>query len=566
MIKKVFISYSHDDNRVADSVAAFLATLPDQVHCFAFHRDQQPGDDFRKRILREIDQAVAVVVICSASSLKSEEVLFEVAYAIAKEVSVFPLSINRTEKPFPYLDRIQKYCFDGSNYDTLKLLKKELLIVQQKARAASPIRQRGIDSILRDFRELGMLQLGIRRTAEERVQARHEIINTVGVGTKLLLVGRTLEGWVDSRHELCALINEKKVTLKIGILNVFACDPRLMPDRNTNPSWIELPRNQDWDMVTAQNTYNLFKALDILPEGGSLEIFGLPFYVDHTVVCFSDSSKRTFCDILPLEDATHKSPFMRMKISSPNDGSLANRYKQWAESILSKDRLLFSNRSGRPQEFGVHNRAKSLVPKIERAGLVDISVGWKNIDWAETNIETLIQKLAPKSDLYMVGRTFMAWSIHARGFAKQVAIRSIRCKMVIANPKIPNLKSLVVDDQAQGELHAVYQTFERNLPIGFREAIHEGIPGGFIEIYGIPAYVPETFSLLTLDDGTEYCNLEAGIAVTPGERVPLFFKHVGDNDVYSSLRRIFENIVNHDTRHEVAKLLLRVDASSVRNQ
>jgi hypothetical protein len=211
------------------------------------------------------------------------------------------------------------------------------------------------------------------------------------------------------------------------------------------------------------------------------------------------------------------------------------------------------------KELDIKSRVKNIIPKIERAGLVDISVGWDDIDWPPRDIGSILKMLAPKSDLFMVGRTFMAWSRHAKGFAKEIAEKSIRCKMIIANPKL-ELKSLVIDDQAHGELQMVYKTFVKELPKGFQEAKNAKYSKGFIEIYGIPAYIPEAFSVLKLNDGREYCNLEIGIAVDPSERVPIFFKHISKNDVYSSLKHIYENILTHDANQEVAKLLLRVDA------
>jgi hypothetical protein len=215
--------------------------------------------------------------------------------------------------------------------------------------------------------------------------------------------------------------------------------------------------------------------------------------------------------------------------------------------------------TGKPS---ITQRVRDIGSKIEKAGLVDISVGWSDADWAPRNIGGLIARLAPNSDLYMVGRTFMAWSMYAKSFAEAVASKSIRCRMVIANPKLQT-KRLVADDQAQRELPTVFGTFERRLPVGFSQASHAAKSRGFIELYGIPAFIPETFMAGTLDDGTRYCCLEIGIAVDPTQRTQLFFQHVGRGDVYSSLCRVYENILAHDPKHEVAELLLRVDAQSV---
>jgi hypothetical protein len=216
----------------------------------------------------------------------------------------------------------------------------------------------------------------------------------------------------------------------------------------------------------------------------------------------------------------------------------------------------------RIRKSNIGNRIQEILPRIENAGLVDISVGGGRITYVAREIQTILELLAPDSDLFMVGRTFMAWSMHAKGFAKQVAMKSIRCRMIIANPRM-NLNSLVLNEQAQSELPSVFKTFERELPIGFQQAPNAINSRGYIEIYGIPAFLPEAFSVLKLKDGREYCNLEIGIAVDPSERVNMYFEHIGKNDVYSSLRHIYENILTHDRDQKVAELLLRVNAASI---
>lgn len=557
MMKKVFISYSHHDYQEANAVVAFLANSP-SIPCFIFDRDQKLGDNFRKRILRELDQASAIIVICSELSQKSPEVLFEVGYAKAKGVPIVPLFKDPDITTLPYLEQINGYSLhSGNEADTLKLLKKDLSDLIKRGKGIRVERgNKPIDQILK---ELGVEKLGFMKAAKERALNRQEIIGDIGAGTDIVIVGRTLNEWLESCSDLCSLINDKRVNLKIGILNVFALDPKMPPNQQSNPSWIEVPNVHDWNMDAALHCYNSFKDLRILPSGGTLEVYGLPFYVENTVFFYTEASGKSFCNVVLLDESSKKHASLKLKISLTDKPSLANLYKEWADRLLSDNRLLFRNQHGVGKEFGTYNRAKTILPKIEKAGLVDISVGWANVDWAERNIENLIERLDRNSEIYMVGRTFMQWSRHSKGFARQIAIKSIRCQIVIANPTMSGLKSLVIDDQAQGELESVYNTFLRELPIGFNEGVNEtGSSNGYIEIYGIPTYVPDTFSLFKLDDGTEYCNLEPGIALTPSDRVTIFFKHVGENDIYSALRKVYKNIVTHDKSHQVAKLLFKV--------
>ena len=205
----------------------------------------------------------------------------------------------------------------------------------------------------------------------------------------------------------------------------------------------------------------------------------------------------------------------------------------------------------------------SILEKIERAGLVDISVGWDDINWPP-KFDSLFHQLALGSELFMAGRTFMAWSRSAKGFATEVAKKAIKCRMIIADPTLPELKSLVITDQAQGELLYVYNTFKEQLPIGFRRGLKERHKsGGFIEIYGIPCYLPSTFTLLEIAGGVKYCNLEVGIAADPDRRVPIFFKNVSDGDVYTALKHIYYRMIDdkydgHGNKR-LARLLFRVD-------
>jgi len=207
---------------------------------------------------------------------------------------------------------------------------------------------------------------------------------------------------------------------------------------------------------------------------------------------------------------------------------------------------------------------ESIQDKLEKVGLVDIAVGWDDINWPP-KFDSLFHQLAIGSELFMAGRTFMAWSRSAKGFATEVAQKAIKCRMIIADPTMPDLKSLVITDQAQGELSYVYDTFKEQLPIGFRKGLkNRRQSGGFIEIYGIPCYLPSTFTLLEISGGVKYCNLEVGIAADPNRRVPIFFQNVGDGDIYTALKHIYYRMIDdeHDGRgrKRLARLIYRVDS------
>ena len=92
MAHDVFISHSAQDKAVADAVCAALERAA--VRCWIAPRDVQPGRSFAGEITRAIGQSKAMVLIFSANSNNSQQVLREVQLAVSSHLHIIQLRIE----------------------------------------------------------------------------------------------------------------------------------------------------------------------------------------------------------------------------------------------------------------------------------------------------------------------------------------------------------------------------------------------------------------------------------------------------------------------------------------
>ena len=92
MAHDVFISHSAQDKAVADAVCAALERAG--VRCWIAPRDVQPGRSFAGEITRAIQQSKAMVLIFSAHSNNSQQVLREVQLAVSSHLHIVQLRIE----------------------------------------------------------------------------------------------------------------------------------------------------------------------------------------------------------------------------------------------------------------------------------------------------------------------------------------------------------------------------------------------------------------------------------------------------------------------------------------
>jgi len=92
MAHDVFISHSAQDKAVADAVCAGLEKAA--VRCWIAPRDVQPGRSFAGEITRAIQQSKAMVLIFSAHSNNSQQVLREVQLAVSSHLHIVQFRIE----------------------------------------------------------------------------------------------------------------------------------------------------------------------------------------------------------------------------------------------------------------------------------------------------------------------------------------------------------------------------------------------------------------------------------------------------------------------------------------
>jgi hypothetical protein len=88
----VFVSYSSRDQRVADALVATLEGS--QLQCWYAPRDIRPGKMYGDAILEGLRDSRALVVIVSAASVASQQVLREVERAVHYGLTVVPFRIE----------------------------------------------------------------------------------------------------------------------------------------------------------------------------------------------------------------------------------------------------------------------------------------------------------------------------------------------------------------------------------------------------------------------------------------------------------------------------------------
>lgn len=92
MAHDIFISHSAHDKAVADAVCAALENAG--IRCWIAPRDVQPGRSFAGEITRALQQSNAMVLIFSAHSNNSEQVLREVQLSVTSHLHIVQFRIE----------------------------------------------------------------------------------------------------------------------------------------------------------------------------------------------------------------------------------------------------------------------------------------------------------------------------------------------------------------------------------------------------------------------------------------------------------------------------------------
>jgi len=92
MAHDVFISYSVNDKAVADAVCASLEAR--KIRCWIAPRDVLPGITYAEALIDGLNRSRILVLVFSANSNKSPQVMREVERAVHKGIPIIPLQIE----------------------------------------------------------------------------------------------------------------------------------------------------------------------------------------------------------------------------------------------------------------------------------------------------------------------------------------------------------------------------------------------------------------------------------------------------------------------------------------
>ena len=92
MAHDVFISYANQDKAVADAACATLESR--KIRCWIAPRDVLPGTPYAESIIEGLNRSRVFVLVFSAHSNDSQQVMREVEKAVRKGLPIIPLRID----------------------------------------------------------------------------------------------------------------------------------------------------------------------------------------------------------------------------------------------------------------------------------------------------------------------------------------------------------------------------------------------------------------------------------------------------------------------------------------
>lgn len=393
-------------------------------------------------------------------------------------------------------------------------------------------------------KEVGLVNIGNARSAIERTAYYQKVLNLAAEGSEVIIVGRSLIDWSQLYKSIEDVIFSKKLVIKLGLLDINSIS------RDTGTSWIEKPIIVDSAIDDVTSSMEHFKRIRVKPDTGSLEIYGLPFYVLNNYVSYTSCEDNVRYCLEEVGKALDKedSPFLEFKATSHN--CVLSSFETIYKSFFTQERLILSDHGTR-NERNTERIEMLIAPKVKKYGLSALSVGSKDIDWtnAKFSIEEKIRDTPDGGEIFLVGRSLISWTHHNSHdtLVEAITCRGLKCTFVMADPTKPELKSLVKGDYAEKDVPVAWEKFSKvlqpYLTDKYAKASAHGEQRGFFKLYGIPAYIPESFSAYTSKSGVQYCVLEVGIGVVSTERATFVFKKSSDNDIYSKLYAIYRSLL-----------------------
>jgi hypothetical protein len=519
----VFISYSHRDQEKAEILNGHLrgAEIPTYMD-----RNQLPtGQPYRPELKQALDASSVVVAICTTASMASSEVLFELAYAMGRRVPIIPLRWDTRCKIARFLEP-----YNFLNFSKTPDWNKLLL---QIGRLPAP------DGRPEQCQQVGLVEIGSGRTLRKRTDYIHDVLDSAQPDSKLIIVGRSLAEWAEVSENLERSISDKRLEAKLALL-----DENSLKDatglHHRMSSWIDSPIPQDWAISDVRRSMDRFRQIQIKANTGSLRIYGLPFYPSHSFVAHTrDDGLRCCLQEAGMAATKVSRPYLILAMPAafpPN--AFGALLEQMNEGVMTPERLVLSN-DGQPRSRDTTHHGRILADKVKALGLMDLCASRGEREWFTGSVGTLIDNTPDEGEIFVMGRSLAAWSIEHPQLVRAVAERGVQCTFAIADPTAdPKLRSLVKDDYAEVDLVSCWANFLQAAD----ELRKQPKCRGSFQVYGIPAYIPETFGSYDRG-GAKFCVLEAGIGFGPDHRVSMYFAKQSDRDVYSHLNKIFRAIL-----------------------
>ncbi len=442
----------------------------------------------------------------------------------------------------------------------------------------SPSSRSTIDKIQHMANSVGIVDIRNNRSEGERNTYYESVIKKTSPGSKLFIVGRSLRDWSNYAKSIEEAINEKGIHVKLALLDENSLPNKKSEIDNSNFSWIEKPIGSDWAMTDVTNSMNRLRRIQVSDSStGSLEIYGLPFYTSHSFVTYTNiEDNKHYCSEesgMGLEIGVR--PFLEVHSSenhTPKPKSYTQALRTMYTSMLTLDRLLIKKTAKKQIENNTTNRSKIIIHKIENFGLVDLTIDRDNIDYVKHDLISILKEIPENGEIFMVGRSLIVWDkdLMSDDLIHLILKKQVRCNLVIADPSIANLSSLVKGDYAIDDLDRW-----RKLQIIFEEKLKINSDNkGYLEIFGIPAYLPVSFASYCIvkdKNFRRFCTLEPGIAVIPADRPIICFEEnhplnpetIGSvnpddydgDDIYNKLNKIYRKIIYNETISNRTKLL-----------
>ncbi|CAM3400685.1 toll/interleukin-1 receptor domain-containing protein [Aequorivita lipolytica] len=127
----IFFSYSRDDSEFVLKLAKDLRVAGATI--WLDQLDIKPGSRWDSSIEKALQESSTLLVILSCSSVKSNNVLDEVSYALEEHKNVVPVLLEDCEIPFR-LRRLQYADFSGNRETGLKTLVDALQLEKEVAK------------------------------------------------------------------------------------------------------------------------------------------------------------------------------------------------------------------------------------------------------------------------------------------------------------------------------------------------------------------------------------------------------------------------------------------------